>query len=86
MGICVFCWIRQISLHAFAIPNITHDSVSISFPRVFSAVTPAMENNRTKPKSEPLFSNDLHTGDTACQIHRSETAVCQSAYHGILFA
>lgn len=83
-GICVFCWIRPISLHAFVIPNITHDSVSISFPRISSAVAPAMGNNRTKPKSEPLFSNYLHTGDTACQIQKSETAcrgsVCLSWY------
>lgn len=90
-GICVFCWIRPISLHAFAIPNVTHASVSISFPRISSAVAPAMANIRTKPKSEPLFSNDIHAGDTACQVQRSETAcgvsVCLSSMaHAILFA
>ena len=71
--------------------NVTHASVSISFPRISSAVAPAMANNRTKPKSGPLFSNDLHTGDTAWQIQRSKTAcsvsVCLSSMaHAILFA
>lgn len=87
----MFSWIRPISPRAFTVPNVTHASVSISFPRISSAFTPAVANNGTKPKSEPLFSNDLHTGDTACRTQRSETAcsvsVClASMAHAILFA
>lgn len=91
MGICGFCWIRPVSLHAFTIPNITHASVSISFLRISSAIAPSVANNRTKPKSEPLFNHGLHTGDTACQMQRSETACSvlmflSSMAHAILFA
>lgn len=81
----------HVLLDASIRPNVTHASVSISFPRISSAVAPAMSNNKAKPKSQPLFSNDLHAGDTACQIQRSEAAcgvsVCLSSMaRAVLFA
>lgn len=87
----MFCWLMSISLLAFSLPKVSHASVLTSFPRISSAAASAMANNRTKLKSEPLFSNDLHTEETACQIQRSETAcsvlIClPSMAYAILFA
>lgn len=84
-GLCVFCWLMSILLHAFSVPKVSHASVSTSFPRISSADTSPMANNRTKPKSEPLFS----TEETACQRQRSETAcsvlVCLSSMAHAIF-
>lgn len=51
-----FYWNQPASFHAFTIPNVTHPSISISFPRISSAIALAMSSNRAKTQTRGIVS------------------------------